>query len=77
MKKKEAEKIIHEIEKAIIELRNGQYGISLEDGKKLTDRYFNDMCDDDDNFRFEWFHNQELIIGGMKSAITIIKKQIK
>ena len=67
-----AEKIIHEIEKAIIELRNGSYGISLEDGKKLTDEYLNDMCNDD--FRFEYFQSQELIIGGMKSAITIIKK---
>ncbi len=69
----EAEKIIHEIEKAIIEMRN--IGISLEEGKKLTNEYVNDMCND--NFRFECFHNQELIIGGMKNAIIIIKNLIK
>ena len=62
----EAEKIIHEIEKAIIKIRNSQYGISLEDGKKL------DI--DKDYFRFNYFHNQELIISGMKDAIMIIKK---
>jgi len=70
------EEIISEIEKAIIELRYGPYGISLEEGKKLTDRYLIDMCelDRDDSFRFDWFHNQELIISGMKDAIMIIKK---
>ena len=61
----EAEKIIHEIEKAIIEIRN--IGISLEDGKKLD---YND-------FGYDHFHSQEHYISGMKNAIMIIKNLIK
>ena len=63
----EAEKIIHEIEKAIIEIRNSEYGISLEDGKKLD---YND-------FGYDHFHSQEHYISGMKNAIMIIKNLIK
>ena len=59
----EAEKIIHEIEKAIIEIRNSDWGISLEDGKKLG---YSD-------FDYERFGDQEQYISGMKNAIRIIK----
>ena len=60
---KEAEKIIYEIENAIQKIRSSEYGISLEDGNKLNDN----------DFGYEQFQNQELIIVGMENAIRIIK----
>ena len=59
-----ADKIILEIENAILKIRSSEYGISLEEGKKL---YPND-------FGYDQFENQEMIISGMRQTIRIIKE---
>ena len=58
------EKIILEIENAILQIRKSEYGISLEEGKKLQ---FHE-------FGYEQFQNQEMLILGMKQSIRIIKE---
>ena len=58
-----AEKIILEIENAILKIRSSEYGIPLEEGKKLQPH----------EFGYDQFQNQEMIITGMQQAIRIIK----
>jgi len=58
------EKIILEIEKAILKIRKSEYGISLEEGKKLQPH----------EFGYDQFQNQEMQILGMKQSIRIIKE---
>ncbi len=56
-------KIILEIENAILKIRSSEYGIPLEEGKKLQPH----------EFGYDQFQNQEMIITGMKQSIRIIK----
>jgi|TARA_R100001443_G_scaffold110166_1_gene121924 hypothetical protein len=58
------EKIILEIENAILQIRKSEYGIPLEEGKKLQLH----------EFGYEQFQNQEMLILGMKQSIRIIKE---
>ena len=58
------EKIILEIENAILQIRKSEYGISLEEGKKLQLH----------EFGYDQFQNQEMLILGMKQSIRIIKE---
>tara|TARA_R100000655_G_scaffold46153_1_gene83067 strand:- start:525 stop:719 length:195 start_codon:yes stop_codon:yes gene_type:complete len=58
------EKIILEIENAILQIRKSEYGITLEEGKKLQLH----------EFGYEQFQNQEMLILGMKQSIRIIKE---
>jgi len=60
----EAQKIILEIENSIVNIRSSEYGISLEEGHKLS---LND-------FGYDQFRNQEMLIAGMQQSIRIIKE---
>lgn len=59
-----SEKIILEIENAILKIRSSEYGIPLEEGHQLS---LND-------FGYDQFRNQEMLIAGMEQSIRIIKK---
>ena len=59
-----SEKIILEIENAILKIRSSEYGISLKEGNKLNDN----------DFGYDQFQNQEMIISGMRQTIRIIKE---
>lgn len=58
------EEIILEIENAILKTRSSEYGIPLEEGKKLQLH----------EFGYDQFQNQEMLILGMKQSIRIIKE---
>ena len=59
-----AEKIILEIENAIVNIRSSEYGIPLEEGHQLS---LNDLG-------YDKFRNQEMLIAGMEQSIRIIKE---
>jgi hypothetical protein len=58
-----AEEIILEIENAIQKIRSSEYGIDLKEGKKIKPN----------DFGYDQFQNQEMIITGMEQSIRLIK----
>ena len=59
-----SEKIISEIENAILKIRSSEYGIPLQEGKKLQPH----------EFGYDQFRNQEMLIAGMQQSIRIVKE---
>jgi hypothetical protein len=59
-----SEKIISEIENAILKIRSSEYGIPLQEGKELRPY----------EFGYDQFQNQEMLILGMEQSIRIIKE---
>ena len=59
-----SEKIISEIENAILKIRSSEYGIPLQEGKELQPH----------EFGYDQFQNQEMLILGMEQSIRIVKE---